>query len=56
MSLEMLLATWYAGVLAIVGGMTVPMGLLRPWVFRLGTATMTASAAVMAYEFVRLPS
>ncbi len=54
MSLELLLLTWYSGAIAIVGGMTVPLGPIRPWAFRLGTATMAASAAVMAYEFVRL--
>jgi len=55
MSLEVLMATWYAGVLAIASGMTIPLGTARPWVLRLGTATMAAAAAVMAYEFVRLP-
>jgi len=53
-SLEILMVTWYAGVLAIVGGMTVPLGPFRPWAFRLGTATVAASAAVLVYEFVKL--
>jgi hypothetical protein len=54
MSLEVLMATWYTGVLAIASGMTVPLGPARIWVLRAGTAIMAAAAAVMAYEFVRL--
>ena len=54
MSIEVLMATWYTGVLAIAGGMTVPLGPARIWVLRAGTAIMGAAAAVMTYEFVRL--
>ena len=55
MTLEVLLASWYVGVLAIVGGMAAPLGPLRPWALRVGTAVMVASGAVLVYEFVRLP-
>jgi hypothetical protein len=54
LALETLMATWYVGVLAIAGGMTVPLGPARIWVLRFGTAIMAAAAAVMAYEFVHL--
>lgn len=54
MTIELLLATWYTGAIAIVSGMTVPLGPIRPWAFLFGTATMASSAAVMAYQFVHL--
>ena len=54
MSLEVLMATWYTGVFAIAGGMTVPLGPARVWVLRTGTAIVATAAAVMAYEFVKL--
>jgi hypothetical protein len=54
MNIEVLLLTWYVGVGAILGGLTVPLGPFRPWAFRLGVAVITASAAAMAYEYVVL--
>ena len=54
MSLEILMVTWYTGVVGIAGGMTVPLGPARIWVLRAGTAIMASAAAVMAYEFVHL--
>lgn len=54
MSLEVLMATWYTGVLAIASGMTVPLGPARIWVLRAGTAIMASAATAMAYEFVKL--
>jgi hypothetical protein len=53
-ALETMMAIWYVGVIAIAGGMTVPLGPARIWVLRSGTAIMAAAAAVMAYEFVHL--
>jgi hypothetical protein len=52
MTLELLLLSWYGGIAAILGGITLPLGPLRPWTFRLGVAVITASAATMAFEFV----
>jgi hypothetical protein len=53
---ELLLLSWYGGVAAILGGLTLPLGPFRPWSFRLGVAVITAAAATMALEFVDLPS
>ena len=55
MSIEVLLVTWYGGIAAIVGGLTLPLGPVRPWAFRLGVAVITAAAVTMAIEFVALP-
>jgi hypothetical protein len=54
-SLEVLLLSWYGGVAAIIGGLALPMGHRRAWLFRIGLAVITASAATMALEFVELP-
>lgn len=56
MSFEILLLSWYGGVVAILGGLTLPLGPFRPWSFRLGVAVITAAAATMALEFVDLSS
>jgi len=53
-SFELLLLSWYGGVAAILSGLTLPLGPLRPWTFRLGVAVITAAAATMALEFVDL--
>ena len=56
MSFELLLLTWYGGVAAILGGLTLPLGPFRPWSFRIGVAVIAAAAATMALEFVSLPT
>ncbi len=54
MNLELLLLIWYVGIAAILGGLTVPLGPLRPWTFRAGVAVITASAVTMGFEFIVL--
>ncbi|MDA0351132.1 MAG: hypothetical protein O3A10_02835 [Chloroflexi bacterium] len=55
MSFELLLLSWYGGVAAILGGLTLPLGPLRPWTFRLGVAVITAAAVTMGIEYLFLP-
>lgn len=52
MSLEILLLTWYGGIAAILSGLTLPLGPIRPWAFRIGVAVITAAAVTMGVEFI----
>ncbi len=52
MSLELLLLSWYGGIAAILSGLTLPLGPVRPWAFRIGVAVITAAAVTMGVEFI----